>query len=170
MAVLVQNENMKNQTLNFKGTQYQCDEKGVMRCSPLVAEFLLKNNPGNHWKKYKRNLAQDEDALKMDILQAEADFRAAERKLNVAKQKLVDFKKDAEQATKLDAEEVSDPIGVPLVVTPEVEVAAEISEEDYPTMAWQKSRIVDFAVKHGIEVDSADTKADILAAIEEATE
>lgn len=167
MAVLVQNENMKNQMLNFRGEQYQCDENGVMRCSQLVAEFLLNNNPGNHWKPYRRDLAKDADALKLDVIQCEAELRAAERKLEVARNKLAAFEKESKEVEKLDAVQIAEP---PAVVTPEVEAAAEISEEDYPTMAWNKARIVEFAEQHEIEIDPSGTKAELLEAIEAATE
>jgi hypothetical protein len=164
MAVLVQNENMKNQSLNFKGETYPCDAEGVIRCSTMMAKFLMKT-PG--WHEFERDRVKDASLLENDILQAEANLQAAERKLKEAKEKLVEFNKLVKGEEKLDAADIPDPVEPEVAAAPLTE---EIAEEDYPTMQWTKARMITFAEKHEIDVDSSDSKADLLAAIEAAFE
>lgn len=166
MAVLVQNENMVNESFNFKGETYACDEKGVVRCSELLADFLLSNNPGNHWKPYTRDLKSDAATLKQDVMQCEANLRAAERALTVARDKLKAFENEVEDVVQLDQATIPEPKEAPPVEAPETEISAE----DYPTMMWTKQRIVAFAEAHEIDIDPSDTKGDLIAAIEAATE
>lgn len=156
-TVEIQNENQPNTTLNFKGDLYKTDEKGVMRCSKLVAEMLLSTP---HWHEYTRDFANELDGAKNQVLACESEFRRAKEALNKANENLERIKREAEAEARATAPE---PV--------KAEEPSSDAEAEEPSEAWTKDRLLAYAHEYEVELPSTNpTKAEILTAINEQLE